>query len=371
MATPVPRPVGSSPTLQTPRPAVTPQRPPGATAAARPPAKSRLGAVSRGILRVPLRHLFYGPRGVGKTSLGADAPSPLFFDVEGGSPLVNVTRYTFRDEPGGHVPRSYEEVLSGIDDVLANPEHGYQSLVFDTFDALETLLHEYICRRDGKANIEAYGYGKGYKIPLPEIRVLLERLDRVIHSGVAVVILAHSEEKTYKNPRGPDYDRFRAQLNEIAWGRVAAWCDVVGFVNFESGGSTLKGDESQTKRARGWSTGRRMIQLTPDAAAPDVKCRLSLPTELELGEAHPWAPFAEAKLKAEDATIETLSADILIEIDRITGGDRDVKFSTDAGTQTSHAAIQELITKGDESVLARVLAGLRATTTTVTQEITP
>ena len=357
-------------TAPTPRPAPT-QAPAPRPSGARPPAHpsqpqtpraSRLSAVSRGILHVPLRHLFYGPRGVGKTSLGADAPAPLFLDIEGGSPLVNVTRYTFRDEPGGHIPRSYEEVLAGIDDLLANPGHGYQSLVIDTLDALETLLHDFICRRDGKANIEAYGYGKGYKVAVAEIRVLKERLDRLIHSGMAIVILAHSDEKTYKNPRGPDYDRFLSEMHELAWAKVAAWCDVVGFVNFEGGGAALKGDESQVKRARGWSTGRRMIQLVPDAAAPDVKCRLSLPTELELGEAHPWAPFANAKLKAECATVDTLAADIISEIDRITGGDRAVEFTTDAGTLTSYTAIQDLITVGDTSVLTRVLAGLKATT---------
>lgn len=365
MATPSPRPVGAPPTPTPIRtaPAAAPVRPPAAPAKPR----SRLGSVQRGIVRVPLRHLFYGPRGVGKTSLGADAPNPLFADVEGGSLTFNTVRYSYRDEPGGHVPRTYEEFLVGIDDLIANPGHGYLSFVLDTLDALETLIHEYICRRDGKANVEAYGYGKGYRVALVEIRVLLERLDRLINSGMAIVILAHSDEKTYKNPRGPDYDRFKAEMHELAWGKIAAWCDVVGFIDFESGGSALKGDESQVKRARGWSTGRRMIQLAPDAAVPDAKCRLSLPAELELGEAHPWAPFANAKLKAEEATVESLTADILAEVDRITGGNREIEFITDAGTRTSFAAIQDLTTKSDASVLSRVLAGLKATAT-ITQE---
>jgi hypothetical protein len=368
MATPVPtaRPAPPNGATPQPRPAATPARP---ATPAKP--KSRLGQVQRGILRVPLRHLFYGPRGVGKTSLGADAPNPLFLDIEGGSPLLNVTRYMFRDEPGGYVPRVYEDVLGAIDDILANPDHGYASLVIDTLDALESLIHDFICRRDLKANVEAYGYGKGYKVAVVEIRILKERLDRLINSGTSIVILAHSDEKTFKNPRGPDYDRYKSEMHDLAWSQIAGWCDVVGFIDFESGGAALKGDESQVKRARGWSTGRRMIQLAPDAAAPDAKCRLSLPAELELGIAHPWAPFASAKLKAEDATVETLTADILAEVDRITGGDRALEFTTDAGTKTCGSAIADLIAKSDASVLARVLAGLKATTAVVTQEITP
>ncbi|TMQ10216.1 MAG: ATP-binding protein, partial [Deltaproteobacteria bacterium] len=331
-----------------PVPAPAP-RPAGATTAAKP--KSRLGAIQRGRLRVPLRHLFYGPCGVGKTSLGADAPNPLFLDVEGGSPQIDVARYPFRDEPGGHVPRVYEDVTAAVEDLIANPGHGYESLVIDTADALESLIHEFVCRRDGKANIEAYGYGKGYKVALVEIRALLGKLDQLINRGMAIIILAHSDEKTFKNPRGPDYDRYRPELNELTWGKIAAWCDVLGFIDFEGGGAALKGDEAQTKRARGWSTGRRIIQLAPDAAVPDAKCRLSLPADLELGVEHPWAPFAAARVEAGDATVATLTADIFAEVDRITGGDREAEFVTAAGTQTSFTVIQALTAKSDASVL--------------------
>lgn len=356
MTTPTPRPVPTS------APNQRPVQPTGA----QPKPKSRLAQVQRGILRVPLRHMFYGPRGVGKSSLGADAPKPLFLDVEGGSPRLNVARYPFRDEPGGHVPRTYEDVLGAVDDLIAHPDHGYLSLVVDTVDALETLIHEFICRRDSKQNVESYGYGKGYLVALAEVRVLLERFDRIIASGVAVILIAHSDEKTYKNPRGPDYDRFRAAMNDKAWGKIAAWCDVVGFVDFEGGGAALKGDESQAKRARGWSTGRRMIQLVPDAAVPDVKCRLSLPAELELAEAHPWQPFAEARDVAQDATPASLAADAERELTRITGIDStdattDVEFTASGGRVTTRLAIRKLLTETDDGVLSRVLVGLKST----------
>src|SRR5580658_5343805 len=85
MATPIPRPVPTAAPNQRPIQPAAPQKP-----------RSRLGQVQRGILRVPMRHMFYGPRGVGKSSLGADAPNPLFADIEGGSPRLNVARYPFR-----------------------------------------------------------------------------------------------------------------------------------------------------------------------------------------------------------------------------------------------------------------------------------
>src|SRR5512139_68469 len=134
---PTPAPRAIAPVRPAPaavRPASSPVRPPVAA-----PAKSRLGDVRRGRLRTALRYLVYGPEGVGKSSLAADVPGVLFFDIEGGSPELDVARYPFRpdDAENGHVPLAYDDVLSGLDDLIGNPGHGYSALALDTFDALQ------------------------------------------------------------------------------------------------------------------------------------------------------------------------------------------------------------------------------------------
>lgn len=352
MATPTPRPV-------------TPQKP-SAPAPVKTKA-SRLQGIQRSRLKLPHRHLFYGPEKIGKSSLAADAPDPIFLDIEGGSPELAVARYPFRDGDGGHVPHAYDDVLAAIDDLLTAP-HSYQTLVVDTIDALEALIHAHICKSNGKANIEAFGYGKGYKIALTELRSLLSRLDQVRARGMQIILLGHSLVKTFKNPEGEDFDRYQICMHDLAAAEVKGWCDVIGFMRFDGGAAKLLGDDSKSARARGWSTGKRLIHLAREAAW-DAGSRLSLPAEIELGVANPWAPFAEAKDTARDSTAESLIVDILVEIDRITVSDRSVEFMTAAGNKTSFAAINTIIAKSDSSALTRVLAGLKATHT-VAQETT-
>ena len=49
---------------------------------------------------------------------------------------------------------------------LATEAHDYLTVVVDTADWLETLIHK-LCRDQGKESIEDFGYGKGYVKALP------------------------------------------------------------------------------------------------------------------------------------------------------------------------------------------------------------
>lgn len=353
-------------TANAPRPAPSPKpvngtRPPGVPVAAKP---SKMGSVITGQLRSALRYLFYGPEGVGKSSLLADVPDILLIDVEGGSDNIDVPRYKFRDEEGGHVPHTYQDVLDAIEDLVANPwEQTYKAIGIDTADALEALIHKHICKANGHQSVEDFGFGKGYQKALDEARALIKNLDRIRAKGISIVIVGHSFVKTFKNPEGEDFDRYQLRVHEKLGGTLKDWCDVVGFIRFDGGSAKLAGDASQTKRARGWSSGRRLVALAREAAW-DAKSRLSLPAEIELDAAHPWAPFAAAQSGARDATVESLRADIVVELDRI-GAE---EFTTATGKVTTRTTMLAAATNADMSTLNRILAGLKATTTT-TQEI--
>lgn len=313
-------------------------------------------------LAAPLFYLWYGVEGVGKTSLVADMPNPLLCDIEGRSTKIEVARYPYRDEPGGHVPRTYEEFLGGLDDLIANPGHGYLTLGIDTSDALEALIHAHICKRDGEQNIEGYGFGKGYKVAVAELRVLIQRLNVLRYrDNMNIAIAAHAKAKTFKNPEGPDFDRWQVVGDDLFTAELRARCDVVGFIHFEGGGAKLPDDaKAKNARARGWDTGRRIIELLRTAAW-DAKSCLSVPSQVELAREHPFQPFSEAEVVAEDATSTTLATDIAAEILRITGTEDDAEFTTAAGSKTSRGAIAAILTGGDANVLSRVLAGLKAT----------
>jgi hypothetical protein len=338
-------------------PAPVPKPVNGTSKPATPTGKpSRIGAIKSGQLRSSLRHLFYGPEGVGKSSLAADAPKPLFIDVEGGADNIDVARYMFRDEDGGHVPRSYAEVTAAIDDLDRQPGPRPRDARARHVDALEALVHRHVCEVNGKTSIEEFGFGKGYQVALDEFRRLLSLLDAVRAKGMQVVLLGHAIVKTFKNPEGEDYDRYQLRVHDKTGGLIKEWCDVVGFIRFDGGAAKLKGDASQAKRARGWATGDRLVHLARDAAW-DAKSRLSMPAEIKLDIAHPWAPFAAAEAGSRNASVETLAAQITAELDRI-GVE---SFKTAAGTATTRTGVLAMVAKSDASTLTRILAGLKAT----------
>lgn len=315
------------------------------------PSASRLATAKRGRLQSPLRFLIYGIEGAGKSTLFAGAPNPLWLDIEDGTSRLDITRYPFRDGSDGHVPYSYGEVLTALDD-LATAPHDYKTLVIDTADRLEALLWKFICQRDSKpgkeqlTSVESYGYGKGYQVAVDEWRSLCAKLDRLrTAKGMSVVMLAHSLIRNFKNPEASDYDRYQLAVNEKAAGFLKGWSDVVGFLRFEEGASKA----GERERARGWSTGRRMLCLSRSAAF-DAKGRGGMPDELEIPSTDPWAALAAALAESASTNPEQLAAAIAAEVERI--GDPELKPKVDK-------AVADATAKADTDALHRFLNDLK------------
>ena len=307
------------------------------------PKESRLNKVNKGKLAVAYRYVVYGPEGVGKSSLAADAPAPIFFDVDDGSANLEVTRYSFHDGQGegGHVPRSYAAVLEAIEDLTVN-EHEYKTLVLDTADRLEALLWKHIIAREsgkvsalnknGKqfSSIQDFGYGKGFDLAVEEWRDLARRLDVLrLRRGMTIVVLAHAQIRTFKNPEGEDYDRYSLRINEKAGGFLREWADTTGFACFEEGAGKL----SEDSKAKGFSTGKRFLKLLRTATY-DAKTRLALPDQVELDPAHPWAPLAQAVAENEAQTPASLATAIAAELVRLNDAELTKKVNAEVAKAT-------------------------------------
>lgn len=344
MATPTPRPA--------PQPAPAPR--PAGTATPKP---SRLAAVKRGLLRESKRFFFYGPEGVGKSSLAKDA-NAIFFDTDRGSGHLDVPRYPFRDGDDGHIAENLDEIYAGIDDLMSAP-HSYGALAIDTSDALEAMIWSAICKRAGVTkkgdvieNVEDFGFGKGYNVACDEWRKLLHRLDALrIRRKMHIIFVGHSLVKTFKNPTGEDYDRYRPKLDDRALGLLREWCEVVGFVTFDDIGKKAKG----ATRARGVSSGLRVIQLEHNAAW-DAKSRLPLPPMIELTLERPWAPFEAALDALFNADPKALRESIDVELARL----GDVFVLADGSERQSAVIRTRVADAGDDtSTLTKYLNALR------------
>lgn len=356
MATPTPSKAPSSAPAPRPAAAATPIKP-----SAPSPTKSlpsRLGQIEKKRLSLGLRFMFYGPPGVGKTTLAADA-NALFADIEGGSGELEVARYPFNPgQPDEFKPRTYDQLGDGVDDLIANPGHGFGAFALDTASALEALIHKHLCDKHKVSSIEKVGggYGKGYRAAVEELRRLLAKLDVLRAQGVQIIILGHSVVGTFKNPEGEDFDRYSLAAHKDFGGQLTEWCDVVGFLHFEGGSKKIDDDGSRDKRARGWATNRRLMQLSREAAW-DAKCRLSVQSEFELDSTHPWQPFALAASGARLTDTASLIDRITTELNRI-GADT---FMNAQGAPVIRQAVLDKIQTADLDTLTRIYAGLAST----------
>jgi hypothetical protein len=258
-----------------PAPATRPAMPAPVT-----PPRMTLASVRSGHVDVPLRTLLHGVEGVGKTTFGANAPSPIFIGAEEGFGRLNVSRFP--------QPESFPQIREAIA-TLRTETHGFETLVIDTLDWCEPMIWRFICARDNKKDVEDYGYGKGYVAALDEWRVLISDLEQLrAAKRMQVVLLAHSWIKPFKNPEGDDFDRYEMKIHAKAAGLLKEWSDVVLFANHE----TFAHKDDRTKRVRGVSTGARVCHTTRSAAF-DAKNRFDLPEQFPLD----WAEYAAA-LKA-------------------------------------------------------------------------
>ncbi len=261
-----------------------------------PPKLFTLADVTSGKRQQPYRLLLSGTEGIGKSTFGAGAPSPLFLGAEDGTDHLDVKRLP--------TPQAWADVFRSVG-LLQAESHDFKTLVVDTVDWLEPMLWEFICARDKKTDIEAYGFGKGYSAALDEWRKLLRALEGLRVKGMSVVLLAHTHLRTFKNPLGEDFDRYELKLNLKAGGLLKEWCDAVLFANYE----TFAVKAQNATKAKGVSSGARYI-YTERTAAYDAKNRYSLPAQLALS----WSEFDTAARAGSDPKLllETIAAGVLL-----------------------------------------------------------
>jgi hypothetical protein len=243
-----------------------------------------LAGVTKGRRKAPYRVLVYGTEGIGKSSFAAGAPDPIFICSEDGTDHLDVARF----------PRiqRWSDIFEAIE-VLEKGGHPYKTLVLDTLDWAEPLLWRQLCTAGKKDSIEDFGYGKGYTAALKEWQVLLGRLDQLqTKTGMNIVLLAHAQKKTFKNPLGEDYDRFELKLNQKASEACREWAGAVLFAYFDV--LVSKSDKPGDRKVRAFGNGRFLY--TTKQAAFDAKNRSNLPESIALG----WAEFEAAAQAGTD-----------------------------------------------------------------------
>ena len=216
--------------------------------------------------------VIYGTEGIGKSSLAAQFPEPLFIDTEGSTDNMDVVRLD--------KPTSWVMLNNQIAFIKANPTV-CKTLVIDTIDWAESLCVDNLCAMHGKKGIEDFGYGNGYVYAKEEMGRFLNKLQDLIELGINVVLTAHAQIRKFELPdEMGSYDKYELKLGKKTSSQTAPlvkeWADLLLFCNYKT---YLISQEKSTKKK---AQGNQRVMYTEHNPAWDAKNRHGLPSELPL-----------------------------------------------------------------------------------------
>lgn len=213
--------------------------------------------------------LIYGVPGIGKSTFSALAPNPVFLDIEDGIARIEADKTP-------HL-RSFTEFLEALRWAYSSE---YKTIVIDTVDFLEQLLHVHLCEKNNWKSMEAPGYGKGFAMAQEEWVKILNIFDSFVQADKNVLLVGHDQIKSFVSPDQDAYDRYMIKLNQKSANLIVAKMDFVFFAQFET---ILKEDRVKDDRYRAVGTGKRVLR-TSETPAWVAKNRFSLQPTIPMDE---------------------------------------------------------------------------------------
>lgn len=226
-----------------------------------------------------------GDSGMGKTSLAAAFPDPIFIRAEDGLQALPADKrpaafpvVTDHKKAQDSTAKLWRQI-----NALLKEDHGYKTLVIDSVTALERLFVAEVIERDGKVSSINQAFG-GYGAGWGAVAASHQRLRKACgllnaRKNMHVVFIAHADTETIKTPDTEDYMRWTLRLNPKH--SIAPYVDdvdVVGFLRLET---YTTGQEGERKKAI--STGQREL-VTYATAANVSKNRYGITRALPVAE---------------------------------------------------------------------------------------
>lgn len=263
--------------------------------------------------------------GVGKSTLAAHFPSPIFVQAESATSVFETwdedkQPMFFPDLPAPNKSRNVRpsEVLISQLRELATEKHDRKTVVIDAVTTLNMLLEAEVIEFDanGADNIgeAAGGFGKGYLAVASLHAKIRNACEYLRKKGIAVVFLAHSGVAKIKNrPDVEAYSTWSLDMHEASRKIYVATSDAVLYL--KSREFVMGSDKDKKGNIKSYgkmtNTGERVLIASSDGTIGyvDAKNRYAIPQELEVPPgSNPvleYVPFFNGGKAAKPATPNT------------------------------------------------------------------
>lgn len=238
------------------------------------------------------RITIFGRPGIGKSTLAASFPEPLFILTEDNE-LPGIKAFP--------VATSFNEVWKNIKGLLAEDDLPYKTIVIDSISKLDQLIVEYILdnepigkngQKPSTLTSACGGYGAGFMKCASIHSAVTSLMDKFKERGICVVYVGHVGVIKHKAPDQEDFDIYSITMNHDRSRSV--YIDQVDAVLF----CKLKSFVSETESGRNIirSTNDRVI-ITGVSDGHVSKNRFNMPSELRMDfdEIAKYIPFFNAK----------------------------------------------------------------------------
>lgn len=275
---------------------------------------SYLSQVKKAVPQAPVLTIVGFP-GVGKSTLGACFPKPIFIQAENATSVFETWSEEkqpafFPELPAPSEKRNArpsEAIIAQLRE-LATGDHDFKTVVIDAVTTLNTLFENEVIEFDekGATNIgeASGGFGKGYLEVASLHSKVRNACEHIRRKGIAVVFLAHSGIAKVKNrPDVEAYSTWSLDMHEASRKIYVATSDAVLYLKsreFVMGHEENRKGQT-TKLGKVTSTGERVLITSSDGTIGyvDAKNRYKIPEELEINEGEnpilQYIPFFNVK----------------------------------------------------------------------------